>query len=534
MSFSHDRRGQSVVVGTVILFGFLILALASYQAFAVPAQNNAAEFEHSQDVQSDMQDLRASLLDIRDARADRFQRPVRVGIGFRYDSRLFAVNPPPPEGALTTQDRGPLNIRNASVDPGEANRFENTDPLFDQTHDTRLLTYRPNYNEYRNPPRTTFEHSFLYNRFDEVDRSVTGQRTIDGDDRTLLLVAYSNDIDRQGLSTTIDPETIDGPTPTVPIGPDEGEDTFEIDLPTNSPSTWVNILEEEDNVAALDRNANSVTVELNGTWDLQMARIGYDGRPVAGTPFSNVTAQEERDDVDLNRTFNVEWEEPNPRPVPGVGEETVTVSITDREINTPIEDTSVDVSIGAISGAKPADPSVSDDGTDPGEYDVTFDVSENEDGDEFDLYASAGDDVDRLRVEIVDETGGTMASRSDITSAETTNEAGSIVDFTVDTFGAEDVIITGLGIDYAAGTDGDADIVNNGGERELDFDGNGFFDAGGGNGVIELGDPPVDFDTDGDDGANELVTGGDATTGTLTQFREGGPGQSGRQNRHAG
>ena len=45
MRFTRDRRGQSVVVGTVILFGFLILALASYQAFAVPAQNNQAEFD---------------------------------------------------------------------------------------------------------------------------------------------------------------------------------------------------------------------------------------------------------------------------------------------------------------------------------------------------------------------------------------------------------------------------------------------------------------------------------------------------------
>ena len=115
MSFSHDRRGQSVVVGTVILFGFLILALASYQAFAVPAQNNAAEFEHSQDVQSDMQDLRASLLDVRDARENPYQRPVRVGIGFRYDSRLFAVNPPPPEGALTTQDQSITSDLSESV-----------------------------------------------------------------------------------------------------------------------------------------------------------------------------------------------------------------------------------------------------------------------------------------------------------------------------------------------------------------------------------------------------------------------------------
>ena len=299
MGFSHDRRGQSVVVGTVILFGFLILALASYQAFAVPAQNNAAEFEHSQDVQSNMQDLRASLLDIRDARENRYQRPVRVGIGFRYDSRLFAVNPPPPEGALTTQDRGDLSISGANVVNDQD--FDNTEPLFDRDHPTRLLTYRPNYNEYRNPPRTTFEHSLLYNRFEGANRTVTGQRTVDGDDRQLSLVTYSNDINRQGLSTTIDPETIDGATPTIPIEGENG-DQFTVTLPTHSPSVWTDLIGNttetgEPNARVVDSTAQSVTVELNGRWYLQMARVGYEGRPVAETPFSNVTREESETNV---------------------------------------------------------------------------------------------------------------------------------------------------------------------------------------------------------------------------------------------
>ena len=289
MRFTRDRRGQSVVVGTVILFGFLILALASYQAFAVPAQNNQAEFEHSQDVQSDMEDLRASLLDVRDARQDPYQRPVRVSLGTRYNSRLFTVNPPRPEGSLTTQDRGNLSISGANVVNQD---FDNTEPLFDREHRTRLLTYRPNYNEYRNPPRTTFEHSLLYNRFEGANRTVTGQRTIDGDDRQLSLVAYSNDIDRQGLSTTIDPETIDGPTPTIPIEGDDG--TFTVTLPTHSPSVWTDLIGNttdtgELNARVVDNTTQSVTVELEGEWNLQMARVGYEGRTVDKTPFSNVT-----------------------------------------------------------------------------------------------------------------------------------------------------------------------------------------------------------------------------------------------------
>ena len=409
------------MVGTVILFGFLILALASYQAFAVPAQNNAAEFEHSQDVQSDMQDLRASLLDVRDARENPYQRPVRVGIGFRYDSRLFAVNPSSPEGALTTQDRGPVDIRNARVDPGEANRFENTEPLFDQTHDTLLLSLRPGYNEYQNPPRTTFEHSLLYNRFEGANRTITGQRTIDGEDRQLSLVTYSDDIDRQGLSTTIDPETVDGPTPTVPI---EGEnsDPFSVTLPTHSPAVWTDLIGDdmetgESNARVVDTTTQSVTVELSGTWDLQMARVGYEGRSGDETPFSNVTVQGERDDIESNRTFNVSWHESEPVRIIEEQTANVEVKVTDRDSGNPIQDARIDASFARIgeSGTLTIDDDLFS--NESGTADVGVNAGEADAGDIFELYASAGDDVDQIEVRIdspSDETGLTDASVSNI------------------------------------------------------------------------------------------------------------------------
>ena len=413
MSFSHDRRGQSVVVGTVILFGFLILALASYQAFAVPAQNSAAEFDHSQDVQSDMEDLRASLLDIRDARQRSFQRSVRIGIGFRYDSRLFAVNPPPPEGALTTQDRGPIDIENVNVTPAETDHFENTNPLFDQEHDTRLLTLRPGYNEYQNPPRTTFEHSLLYNRFEGANRTVTGQRTIDGENQKLSLIAYSGDINRQGLSTTLDPETVDGPTPDIPVEADTG-DTFTVTLPTHSPAVWTDLIgnttsDGEANARVVDTTSHNVTVEFTGTWDLQMTRVGYDGQSGAGTPFSNVTVR----DADLNRTFDVRW----------LGEETAKtdgVDFTEREnileINQSktgdsvsidgsvlvdadaITDATVDIS---TTNSSVASPESSTTHTVGGNFSRSIETSQGTAR----LFAASGDGVDDITVDVFGDPG---------------------------------------------------------------------------------------------------------------------------------
>ncbi|TKX75289.1 hypothetical protein EXE46_03825 [Halorubrum sp. GN11_10-6_MGM] len=416
MRFSRDRRGQSVVVGTVILFGFLIVALASYQALAVPAQNNQAEFDHSQDLQSDMQDLRASLLDIRAASRNPYQRPVRVSLGFRYDSRLFAVNPPSPRGTLATQDRGPIDIQDARVVPSDADRYENTTPLFEQEHDTRLLTYRPGYNEYQNPPRTTFEHSLLYNRFEGANRTVTGQRTVDGDDRQLLLVAYSGDLDRQRFSTTIDPETLDGRTPTIPI---EGEtsDDFTVTLPTHSPTVWTDLIGEttdegEADARVVGSTAQSVTIELTGTWDLQMARVGYNVNSVDETPFSNVTHVDTASDVagNLSRTFDVEWGGSGTAlSNDGVSYDAsrdrlsvnrsqagsvIAVNGSVRADDEPVTGSLVDLSTTDPSIAGFSDDSVT---SNAGAFDSSLDISSNGTAR---LFAASGDDVDGVTLDV--------------------------------------------------------------------------------------------------------------------------------------
>lgn len=426
MRFTHDRRGQSVVIGTVILFGFLILALASYQAFAVPAQNNEAEFDHSQDLQSDMEDLRASVLDVRDAEQNPYQRPVRLNLGIRYNSRLFTVNPPPPEGALATQDRGPIEVRNATVNPAVEDQFENTAPLFNTSYETRLLTFRPGYNEYRNPPRTTFEHSLLYNRFEGENQTVTGQRTIDGDDNRVFLVAYTGDVNRQGLSTTLDPETLDGQTPVVPITSNGGP--LEVELPTHSPSLWEDLLSEEPNVTVTDSTSTSVVVELEGEWDLQMARVGYDGGSVGPTPFSNVTRLNDPSSPTGNGTdsvFLTEWETDSTT-VPEGSSEPLNVTVTDRLSGEFIRNSTIDYSIAYnASNNGTASLTKTNETIHNGTDTVLFQSGSAEQGDVFDVYASAGDDVNVTTVEIVG-VGGPQFDEFTVSVTDAAGGSGNI------------------------------------------------------------------------------------------------------------
>ncbi|QWC18732.1 hypothetical protein [Halorubrum sp. 2020YC2] len=406
MRFSRDRRGQSVVVGTVILFGFLILALASYQAFAVPAQNSEAEFDHNQDLQSDMQELRASLLDVGDAEDDPYQRPVSVDIGFRYEPRLFAVSPPPPTGNLRTEDRGPIDLTNARVSPDDASRFENTSLLFDP-HETRLLTFVSGYNEYRSSPRTTFEHTLLYNRFERANQTVTGQRTVDGAERRLSLTTFSGDVDRRGFTTTLDPTSLDGPTPTVPIEPESDVESFQLRIPTHSPAVWTEIIGTETGVgepnAAVNESLSSdraVVVDLEGEWRLQMSRVGYDGGTVDRTPFSNVSRVDERSQAgNESSAFLTEWETDSIT-IPEGGSTSLNVTVTDRATGDPISNATINYSNARTAGSGRVRFRPTTDRTRDGAAEVSLDATDAVENDSYLGYATAGDDADVLSVNI--------------------------------------------------------------------------------------------------------------------------------------
>lgn len=311
--YLDDDRGQAIWVGFVLLLTLLLLVLAGYQAFSVPNQNAETEFEHSQQLQGDMIDVSNALVDVRPgAEGAQTQRPVQVRLGTSYRTRVLTINPPAPVGRLQSVDRGPIEFTDATV----TGAFEG-DPqtaLLDEPHDTQLLTYRPSYNEFGGAPtRTSFEHSLLYEQYDTATLSVRDQRTIRGGTQRLNLIAYEGEVSAQSPRTTLDPETLDGPTPPVPIAPDDGE-TFTLTLPTDAPDHWASaaVIGEsfdtgEPEARAIDTDATSVTVELRGQWDLQMARVGFDG----GTQDNRLSsiAQVAADEAaTANRTYRVRWD----------------------------------------------------------------------------------------------------------------------------------------------------------------------------------------------------------------------------------
>lgn len=288
---SDTNRGQIVAVEVLLLLGVLIVAFGMYQAVSVPDQNEGAEFEHSLEVQSDLVDYRNSLVDVRDnTQIDRWHQSVQIGLGLRYSPRIIGLNPSDPSGTIRTRAYGDIEIQNASVDGW----FDGNPQLhlLESTHETRLLTYTTDYNEFSNGPTTIFEHSLLYNVFSQGTSTISNQRLINGQNREMNLVLFDGEISHSGQQITLDPKTLDGPTPKVPIEPSAGNITLVI--PSVTPTVWNTTIGEsfadgELNAKVVDTQENRVTIELRGNWKLQMARVGFDGGTVTDT-FSNITA----------------------------------------------------------------------------------------------------------------------------------------------------------------------------------------------------------------------------------------------------
>ena len=492
MSFSHDRRGQSVVVGTVILFGFLILALSLYQVQFVPAENEEIEFEHSQQVEGEFLDLRNAVLQ---AGSTGSAQSTRIQLGERYPQRTFFLNPPPAAGTLQTTDTNAIEVNGQIGDGAHENvqAFWETDPQFNSTS----IRYTSNYNEYRGAPQLVYEHSVVAAEFDDAVLFRSDQTVVRND--RISVTALSGDISETGVQAqSVDLRPISRSVRTVPITGDGGD--VEIVLPTAVDNTtalrdrWATTLPG----ATVTEDSDAIRIVLDGseTYRLGLSAVSVDdtgetepayivpitgngtvgqsvgvevrdkyNNPVTGTEVSlggtveNTTDDgraffepdasgeysatingggesyesvqfnvAEASDTGTNRTFDVEWQDTGPKQLTEGTNGTLTVNIADRATSTSINDAQIDYSyakVGNPAGEIAIPPNTTNhDGVD------TIDLRSNtaQAGDEFDVYASAGDDVDVIRVEIT-SAGSTMASQVSTVddTASTSGNSGRVL-----------------------------------------------------------------------------------------------------------
>jgi hypothetical protein len=213
------------VVGTVILFGFLVIALSLYQVQVVPTENANVEFEHSQSVEDDFGELRNDILR---AGSTGSAGSTQVRLGTRYPTRTLFINPPPVSGSIETEATGSIRVRNATIGEGahpNVGRFWNTSPAFP----TRSLRYDTDYNELDDTPELVYEHSVVAAEFDDAVLLRTGQTVVS--DGRISLTALTGSVSQSGVEPrSVDPRAVSASDTTVPLEPVGGEITLE--LPT--------------------------------------------------------------------------------------------------------------------------------------------------------------------------------------------------------------------------------------------------------------------------------------------------------------
>ncbi|WP_255149062.1 PKD domain-containing protein [Halorarius halobius] len=276
-----DTRGQSIQVGAIILFGFLVIAFSAYQASIVPQQNEEVEFQHSQDVAEDMQQLRN---DVVEAGTTGTTRTASVRLGTTYPPRTFASNPNPASGSLRAASVGSGEI---SLDAPGANieSICGYDKDGDDAVPSRSLVYEPNYHVYQYGQTVVYENSVVYRQNDDGVVLDSGQTLITGNQ--IRIPALIGEYQRAG-TTMVSVDVAAGKTG---VGTTANTGATELTVPsTLGKGEWETLLAGElqangGNVTGITDNGDTVTFALaSAEYDITCPVVG------AGTTPSNQPA----------------------------------------------------------------------------------------------------------------------------------------------------------------------------------------------------------------------------------------------------
>lgn len=276
MNICSDKRAQSLQVGAVILFGFVILSLTIFQAEGVPEENKQVEFDHSQEVATDMVEFYAAVFD---TVVDGRPRTVSIRLGTDYDRRLFFVYPPPATGALETTEGQQLQFHNVTAvqNPDTNQSFDNYWANETRNYTTQTITYQPNYREYRGAADYRIEYGILAALYDETTELRLAERhepVIDG--TNISIVVFDGELQEiDSETTTVIPERVTDTT-TINVTNATNTSAITLELPTGlTEANWNtsnpdSALYNETAVDNVSVSGGVAEIQLNGTMNYSL------------------------------------------------------------------------------------------------------------------------------------------------------------------------------------------------------------------------------------------------------------------------
>jgi flagellin-like protein len=190
MGFRGATRGQSEVIGAILIFAIIVALIGINQAFVVPDANADVEFQHNNEVQRDMVDLRSGTTE---AAASNEPRSRSIALGTDYPTRFVAVNPPAPTGRFQTVSGGEISASHSDIDIADVCGTGGNAP------DTKFLRYEPNYNEYQNANPITIENTVTYRETGGDPLFNTGQ--FFAQDSQINIIRYTGDFEETSART---------------------------------------------------------------------------------------------------------------------------------------------------------------------------------------------------------------------------------------------------------------------------------------------------------------------------------------------
>lgn len=266
MTGDGGDRAQALQVGAILLFGILVIALGVQQAVIVPNQNRHVEFNHFQQTQDQMNNLRNTLVQ---TGRDGTIRSASVTLGTTYPPRLIASQPPGSSGSLRShQFTKKLSLTGA----GGASMSNICGP---NARTPRDITYTPSYNYLSSVSQITYENTLTYTNGTSGGQYVEGnQQIIDGKTIHLypLVTAYNHS--GSGQATINFHAGTTGENTSIPHN-------AILHIPTHIPNkTWQKQLKGQP-VTVLSRTNGRENIKLSGsgTYDIKCTPTGAGKSP---------------------------------------------------------------------------------------------------------------------------------------------------------------------------------------------------------------------------------------------------------------
>jgi hypothetical protein len=262
------------VLGFLFIFAIIVSLIGINQAFLVPQSNENVEFQHSQEVQSDMIELRGGTIEAASANE---RRVVSVRLGLQYPNRLIASNPPPVAGTLRTVE--PDGDDEISV---EGVNMTSVCGTTDQP-DTKFLTYEADYNEYQSARPISVENTVAHRQANNSTLLDTNQAIVKGNQiRIIRLIGDYRTTRVTTENVNVIPANRTGVTTSKgTVEPD----SCSVTLPTKlGQSDWETLLDDQENVTDVDVSDSTVRIELDGPtpteeYVVQCTTVGIEEEP---------------------------------------------------------------------------------------------------------------------------------------------------------------------------------------------------------------------------------------------------------------